>query len=125
MGLKGWAAWILKEKGEGQPWSGKEPCNLGISEDVLGKATGPVRLGSRGEKLETGKAGIVLVHIRHAGPQEMGELMVKVISEKNDSDSSTQHGLEETVKRLLLRICCVSCHFCPILWGDGTFFLGL
>lgn len=70
MGLKGWAAWILKEKGEGQPWSGKESCNLGISEDVLGKASGPVRLDSRGKKLETGKAGIVLVHIRHAGPRK-------------------------------------------------------
>lgn len=101
MGLKGWAAWILKEKGEGQPWSGKEPCNLGVAEDVLGKASGPVRLDSRGEKLGTGKAGIVLVHMRHAGPQEMRELMVKVISEKNDSDSSPQDGLEATVKGLL------------------------
>ena len=122
MHLKGWAAWIRKEKGEGQPWSGKERCNLGIAEDALGKANRPVRLDSRGEKLGTGEAGIVLVHIRHAGPQEMGELMVKVISEKNDSDSSTQDGVEVTVKRLLLRICCVSSHFCPILWGDGTFF---
>lgn len=40
MGLKGWAACILGEKGEGQPWGGKEPYNLGIAEEVPGRAMG-------------------------------------------------------------------------------------
>lgn len=49
-----------------------------------------MRLDCKGEKLEKGKMGVVLVHVNHAGPREMGEeeLTMKMIFEKNDSDRS-------------------------------------
>lgn len=66
--------------------------------------------------------GIIFVHESHLGPQEMRVKVHvwKTILTKDHSDSGAQDELGEIVKWLLLRLCCVSCLFCPFLWGNGT-----